>query len=29
MIFSTDPKNLNKREDTSKDAWITLRIGNK
>jgi hypothetical protein len=20
MIFSTDPKNLNKREDTSKDA---------
>jgi hypothetical protein len=29
MIYPTDPKTLNKREGPSKDAWITVRRGNK
>jgi hypothetical protein len=29
MVHATDPKKLNKKAGTSKDAWISLRRGNK
>ena len=29
MIYTTDPKKLNKKEGPNKDAWISLRRGNK
>jgi hypothetical protein len=29
IIYSSDPKKLNKKKDASMDAWITLRRGNK
>jgi hypothetical protein len=29
MLYSTDPKKLNKKEGPSKDAWISHRRGNK
>jgi hypothetical protein len=29
MLYSTDPRKLNKKEDQSKEACISLRRGNK